>query len=117
MLQQPEPDDYVVATAETHTVREFVEIAFALAGLDYRKYVVLDPLLYRPAEVNVLLGNAAKACQTLGWSHETGFEAMVGEMVANDMRAVGLNDRLLADLAGKVSATAGSKHRFEVVAA
>src|SRR5215472_13204698 len=69
MLQQPEPDDYVVATGETHSVREFVELAFRYSGLDYERYLVIDPDLYRPSEVNILLGNAEKARQQLGWSH------------------------------------------------
>src|SRR6185369_3425418 len=69
MLQQPEPDDYVIATGEGHTVREFVELAFGYAGLDYRKYVTSDTELYRPAEVNALLGDATKAHERLGWKH------------------------------------------------
>jgi GDPmannose 4,6-dehydratase len=96
MLQQAGPDDYVVATGEMHSVREFVELAFALAGLDYRQYVVIDPALYRPSEVNVLQGNAAKARETLGWAHHVGFKALVREMLAADMRAFGLDESLLA---------------------
>ena len=65
MLQQPEPDDYVIATGETHSVREFAELAFSVAGLDYRDYVVIDPALYRPAEVTLLLGDASKASEKL----------------------------------------------------
>ena len=68
MLQQDQPDDYVVATAETHSVREFAKLAFQYAGLDYEKYVVTDPQLYRPAEVDLLVGNPAKARERLGWS-------------------------------------------------
>ncbi|MEZ5401794.1 MAG: GDP-mannose 4,6-dehydratase [Bryobacteraceae bacterium] len=88
MLQQPEPDDYVVATGETHTVREFVELAFAHAGLDWEQYVVIDPELYRPAEVNILLGDASKARQVLGWRNEIGFESLVREMVEADCRMI-----------------------------
>ena len=88
MLQQPEPDDYVVATGESHSVREFVEIAFAYAGLDYRKFVVTDPALYRPAEVRVLLGDSSKARKKLGWSHSTAFRELVHEMVEADCAAL-----------------------------
>lgn len=90
MLQQPEPDDYVIATGESHSVREFAELAFAHAGLDYRKYVVQDPTLYRPAEVNVLRGDTAKARRVLGWKHEVSFEELVREMVEADCRALGV---------------------------
>jgi GDPmannose 4,6-dehydratase len=90
MLQQPTPDDYVVATGECHSVREFVELAFSHVGLDYRKYVVADPNLYRPAEVNVLKGDASKANRTLGWKHCVGFGDLVREMVDEDCRALGI---------------------------
>jgi len=90
MLQQPEPDDYVIATGETHSVREFAALAFRLAGLDYRKYVVPDPQLYRPAEVNILQGDASKAQRVFGWKSQTGFEGLVRQMVANDCRALGV---------------------------
>jgi GDPmannose 4,6-dehydratase len=90
MLQQPEPDDYVVATGETHTVREFADLAFSLAGLDYRKYVVANPDLYRPAEVNILLGESGKARARLGWTHKIAFEALVSEMVEADCAANGV---------------------------
>jgi GDPmannose 4,6-dehydratase len=89
MLQQPQPDDYVVATGETHSVREFAELAFSHAGLDYRKYVVTDPDLYRPAEVNLLQGDSSKARAKLGWAPRIGFEALVREMVEEDCRALG----------------------------
>jgi GDPmannose 4,6-dehydratase len=90
MLQQPEPGDYVIGTGETHTVREFVKIAFEHAGLDYQRYVRIDPGLYRPAEVNILLADPAKARRTLGWSHGTAFPDLVREMVAADCAAAGL---------------------------
>ncbi len=89
MLQQPEPDDYVVATGETHSVREFAELAFRMAGLDYRKYVVMDPQLHRPAEVDLLVGNAAKARARFGWCNRTPFEALVRLMVNADLEQVG----------------------------
>jgi GDPmannose 4,6-dehydratase len=86
MLQQSQPDDYVVATGETHSVREFVELAFQIAGLDYAKYLAIDEALYRPSEVKLLLGDASKARRILGWTHKTGFEELVHEMLANDCR-------------------------------
>jgi GDPmannose 4,6-dehydratase len=91
MLQQPEPDDYVVATGESHSVREFAELAFGCAGLDYRKHVVADPNLYRPAEVNMLLGDASKARQRLGWRHSIGFRELVREMVISECRSLGVD--------------------------
>jgi GDPmannose 4,6-dehydratase len=90
MLRQDEPDDYVIATGETHSVREFCELAFSFAGLDYKKYVVTDPHFYRPAEVDLLIGNAELAKTRLGWKYETGFEALVREMVDADCRANGV---------------------------
>jgi GDPmannose 4,6-dehydratase len=95
MLQQPEPDDYVVATGETHSVQEFVELAFAHAGLDYREHVVSDPALFRPAEVNLLLGDFSKARTKLGWAPHTSFEALVCEMVEADCRALGVGHDFL----------------------
>jgi GDPmannose 4,6-dehydratase len=90
MLQRPEPDDYVVATGECHSVREFAELAFRHAGLDYREYVRADPVLFRPAEVNLLQGDASKAKAALGWRHRIGFEELVREMVDEDCRALGV---------------------------
>jgi GDPmannose 4,6-dehydratase len=90
MLQQPEADDYVIATGETHSVREFVELVFSHAGLDYRDYVVTDPTLFRPAEVNLLLGDYTKARTKLGWTPRTTFEDLVREMVEADCRALGV---------------------------
>jgi GDPmannose 4,6-dehydratase len=88
MLQQPQPDDYVVATGECHSVREFAQMAFSHAGLDYTKYVTTDPELHRPAEVHLLQGNAAKAQRVLGWKHKVSFGDLVREMVDADCRAV-----------------------------
>ena len=90
MLQQDEPDDYVVATAETHSVRDFVRLAFLYAGLDYEEYVMIDPQLHRPAEVDLLVGNPAKAHARLGWSSKVSMEQLVWEMVEADCRAVGI---------------------------
>ncbi|MCS6849873.1 MAG: GDP-mannose 4,6-dehydratase [Gemmataceae bacterium] len=85
MLQQDKPDDYVIATGETHSVRELVERAFACVGLDWRKYVVLDPALIRPAEVDLLVGDASKARRQLGWKPEVDFEGLVRMMVEADL--------------------------------
>jgi GDPmannose 4,6-dehydratase len=86
MLQQEVPDDYVVATNRTTTVREFCRIAFAHVGLDYEKHVTVNPAFLRPAEVEVLHGNAAKAEAKLGWKPETSLEQMVQEMVDADIK-------------------------------
>ena len=89
MLQQDQPDDFVIATGETHSVREFVEIAFDHAGLDWRKYVEVDPKFYRPAEVDILIGNADKARHVLGWAPRTRFNQLVTMMVDADLAQVG----------------------------
>ena len=94
MLQQDRPGDFVVATGEAHSVSEFVELAFSIAGLDHRKYVDVDQLLYRPAEVNMLLGDASRARQVLGWTSEIDFEALVTEMLSEDCRQHGGCDAL-----------------------
>lgn len=88
MLQQDEPDDYVVATGETHTVREFCERAFSKVGLDYEKYVKIDERFYRPAEVDLLIGDATRASERLGWKPEYTFGELVDEMVEADMKAL-----------------------------
>ena len=105
MLQQDTPDDYVLATGETHSVREFVELAFAEAGFTLtwsgsgvdecgidaatgRVLVAIDPRYFRPTEVDLLIGNPSKAKAKLGWSHKTGFRDLVAEMVASDRKAV-----------------------------
>ncbi|SHI68740.1 GDP-mannose 4,6-dehydratase [Desulfofundulus thermosubterraneus] len=85
MLQQDEPDDYVIATGETHSVRELVEIAFSHAGLDWQKYVVVDPRLYRPAEVDLLQGDYSKARSKLGWEPRVSFPELVRMMVDADL--------------------------------
>lgn len=86
MLQQPEPDTYVVATGETHSVREFVEAAFEATDLDWERYVVIDPAFVRPAEVDLLLGDTTKTKERLGWSPKTTFEDLVSLMVEADLR-------------------------------
>lgn len=85
MLQQSTPDDFVVATQETHSVREFCEIAFRHAGLDYREFVKVDPMFFRPAEVELLLGNPTKARNVLQWENNVPFQHLVQEMVDSDL--------------------------------
>lgn len=85
MLQQAEPDDYVIATGETHSVRELVDVAFGCVGLDWKDHVVVDPELYRPAEVDLLVGDASKARRNLGWQPEVTFAGLVREMVFADL--------------------------------
>lgn len=85
MLQQDTPDDYVVATNTTHSVREFVEMAFAHAGLDPENHVEIDPRYFRPTEVDLLLGDHSKATRVLGWRPQVGFEALVRMMVDADL--------------------------------
>ncbi len=94
MLQQDEPDDYVIATGQTHSVRELVEIAFDYLGLDWRKHVEIDPTLFRPAEVDLLCGDASKAKRVLGWEPTVSFEELVRMMVDADLERV---DRELAE--------------------
>jgi len=88
MLQQDAPDDYVVSSDETHTVREMCEIAFDRVGLDWEQYVKVDPEFYRPAEVHVLLGNSAKARTRLGWKPEVSFRELIERMVDADTERV-----------------------------
>jgi GDPmannose 4,6-dehydratase len=85
MLQQDQPDDYVVATGETHTVKELVQIAFDRAGLDWESYVKIDPAFMRPAEVDLLVGDPAKAMKQLGWKPKVSFEQLVHMMVDADI--------------------------------
>lgn len=88
MLQQNKPDDYVIATGKTYSVREFVERAFARADLDWKKYVVLDEKFVRPAEVDLLIGDPAKAKKDLGWTPKTSFHQLVDMMVDADLKLV-----------------------------
>jgi GDPmannose 4,6-dehydratase len=85
MLQQDTPDDYVIATGETRTVKELVQVAFDRAGLDWEKYVKLDPAFIRPAEVDLLIGDPAKAKKHLGWTPKVSFEQMISMMVDSDI--------------------------------
>lgn len=88
MLQQDEPDDYVIATGQTWSVQQFVEIAFGCVGLNWRDHVVVDPRFFRPAEVQLLLGDPAKAKRVLGWEPKCGFKQLVEEMVHEDLKAL-----------------------------
>ena len=88
MLQQPEAEDFVVAMGETHSVREFCELAFAEVGLDYREHVKVDDRYYRPAEVDLLIGDPSKARTALGWKPQHTFEDLVKEMVWADVEAI-----------------------------
>ncbi len=91
MLQQPEPDDFVIATGQMRTVREFVTTAFGLAGLDWKEHVEIDPRYFRPTEVDELCGDATKAANVLGWEPRTTFDALVRLMLDADLRAAGLD--------------------------
>ncbi|MFB5760244.1 GDP-mannose 4,6-dehydratase [Paenibacillus medicaginis] len=88
MLQQEQPDDYVISTGETHTVRELLEVAFSYVDLNYEDYVVIDPKFFRPAEVDLLLGDCSKAKQTLGWELDVSFEHLIHMMVEADIKRV-----------------------------
>jgi GDPmannose 4,6-dehydratase len=97
MLQQDAPDDYVVATGQMHSVREFVELAFGLVGLDWQDFVEIDPRYFRPTEVDELCGDASKARRVLGWEPRTSFPDLVEIMVRADLEELGLDlDRVAA---------------------
>jgi GDPmannose 4,6-dehydratase len=98
MLQQPEADDYVISTNETHTIRECLDVAFGRVGLDWKKHVEIDPRYYRPAEVDLLIGDCSKAKRKLGWEPKTKFKELIELMTDADVQ-------LLKDqLAGKIAA-------------
>jgi GDPmannose 4,6-dehydratase len=86
MLQRDDPDDYVIATGETRTVREFADRAFECVGIDYRDFVELDPRYYRPAEVDILQGDARKAREVLGWQPRVTFDGLVAEMMSAELQ-------------------------------
>jgi GDPmannose 4,6-dehydratase len=95
MLQQDEPDDFVISTGETHSVEEFVQKSFEHAGLgEWQQYVRQDPKFFRPAEVDLLIGDSAKARDVLGWEPEVTFEALVKMMVDHDMQLEAKKARL-----------------------
>ena len=86
MLQQRDPDDYIIATGETHTIRELLDVAFSYLHLDWKNYVGIDPKYFRPAEVEILQGDASKAKRNLGWTPKIGFEELIVGMVNHDLR-------------------------------
>lgn len=88
MLQQEKPEDYLVATGESHTVKEFVETAFDYVGLDYRDYLVIDKKLYRPSEVNILRGDASKAKRNLNWLPQMPFKDLIRKMIEEDIKRI-----------------------------
>ncbi len=92
MMQQEEPSDYVIATGETHTVRELCEVAFNAVGLNWEEHVEIDPKYYRPAEVDLLVGDATKAEKELGWTPTTSFQELITEMVEADLEYVSLHE-------------------------
>ena len=91
MLQQEKSDDYVIATGETHSVQEFVQLAFSSVGLSWEDYVEIDPRYYRPTEVDLLIGDASKAKKQLGWEPTVSFDELVQMMLASDFKDAGLN--------------------------
>jgi GDPmannose 4,6-dehydratase len=88
MLQQAQPDDYVIATGESHSVKEFIELAFEYAGLDWQEYVIVDETLKRPAEVEHLVGDSTKAKKKLGWEARTSFKDLVKIMLEADIKRI-----------------------------
>ncbi len=88
MVQQRKPDDFVIATNEQHSVKEFVKVAFSIVGLDYKKFIKIDKNLYRPAEVQTLLGDYSKARRVLKWKPKVSFESLVKDMVLSDLKFV-----------------------------
>jgi GDPmannose 4,6-dehydratase len=100
ILQQPEPSDYVVCSGETHSVREFAELAFSFLDLDYRNYVTIDEKLFRPAEVEILLGDCSKIKKELGWSNTLQFADLVREMVEEDLKAIQVTHQFKIQTAG-----------------
>jgi GDPmannose 4,6-dehydratase len=109
MLQQERPDDYVIATGEMHSVREFVELAFASVGLAWQDHVVFDDRYLRPTEVDELCGDASKARRELGWQARTTFTDLVRTMLAADLEAEGLDPRATLTQVGQQAATAPSR--------
>jgi GDPmannose 4,6-dehydratase len=98
MLQQPEPDDFVIATGESHTIREFLDLAFGRVGLDWHEFVEIDPRYYRPSEVDHLRGDASKAARVLGWKPTVSFPQLVALMVEADIQL--LEDEMAGRLVG-----------------
>jgi len=101
MLQQDKPDDYVIATGQSHSVREFLDLAFDMVDLDWKKYTKIDPRYVRPAEVDVLCGDASKARRILGWEPSMSFETLVATMIEADME-LAKRERILVENGMKV---------------
>ena len=95
MLQQDEPDDYVIATGKTHSVERLLEVAFGHVGLNWRDYTVQDERFMRPAEVDLLVGDPSKARRVLGWQPTVGFEELIGMMVDADLEKLRENPNLV----------------------
>ena len=98
MLQVPQADDYVVATGETHSIREFLDLSFGMVGRDWNDYVRIDPKYFRPTEVDLLIGDPTKAREKLGWKSKTTFKELVKIMVYEDLKAEGLDPEKLMKL-------------------
>jgi len=96
ILQQDKPDDYVIATGESHSVKEFVEMVFQKLGLDYKEYIEIDEKYFRPSEVDVLKGDASKARKELGWSPKVKFKQLIEMMVESDLE-LAYKERTLLD--------------------
>jgi GDPmannose 4,6-dehydratase len=101
MLQQPEPDDYVIATGEMHSVRELCEVAFGLAALDWERYVRVDERYFRPTEVDELCGDASQARAALGWEASVRFPELVRIMLEADLAEAGIGDAVAAPVKGR----------------
>ncbi len=109
MLQQDKPDDYVIATGKTISVRQFCELAFGHAGLDYKAHVAFDPRYLRPAEVDLLLGDSSKAKARLGWSPSTSVEQLAAMMVDHDLE-LAQREKTLIDAGHDLPRHAGHDH-------
>ena len=94
LTDNPQPKDYVMATGETHSVREFCRHAFDFVGLNYQAYVEVDPRFFRPAEVNVLIGDSTRIRNDLGWAPTVTFQSLVEKMVQHDLRLEGIADKI-----------------------
>jgi GDPmannose 4,6-dehydratase len=111
MLQAEEPDDYVVATGQTHSIREFLDLSFGMLDLDWKEHVEIDPRYYRPTEVDLLLGDATKAREKLGWEPRIAFPELVKIMVDHDLE-LAQQEQAALDFNGS---TANKKVRWETV--
>jgi GDPmannose 4,6-dehydratase len=113
ILQQPEPDDYVIATGESHTVREFLGLAASYCGVDWQKHVAEDPRYFRPTEVDFLCGDASKARKSLGWAPKVTFPELVRMMVEHDLEIAEQEDMLTK--AGHLVSHRGASQRIPAI--